>query len=207
MRLRPADSRMGAMAVSIALLASIYVLLIHIPFVAPLTRIADDMDALRDDRARYAHVVASRPLLQKQLQAQAAHDSASGAFLAQDDTNAAAADLMQRMVDLVGNQAKSGPCEVVQKMPVPVQAKPGEPYRKVVVNMTLRCFIEPLTAVLHGIATSRPSLFVEDFNVGRTPMAKPADVDAPLDVQFSVAGYLRPAPAPAPAPAHEAVRR
>jgi general secretion pathway protein M len=193
MRLKPAESRVAALLLLLVTLVIGYFVLVHWWFVAPQLQIASDMDDLRDTEQRYAAAIAERPVLEKRIAALSAGQTDSNAFLPEDDPNAAAAGLMQRVVDVAAAHQSTGPCEVVQKMPVPGQDKAGDPYRKVTVNISLRCYVEPMAAVLHDLENGMPYLFIEDFSAYRNPMAARSAVSTPLDVQFSVSGYVRQA--------------
>ncbi|MBM7123739.1 type II secretion system protein GspM, partial [Dyella kyungheensis] len=92
--------------------------LLHWWFVAPLQSIRAEMDDLRDTHARYAAAIAEKPQLQQRIAAMGAGQAASHAFLPEDDSNAAAAGLMQRVVDAVAAHPQGGACDVTQKMPV-----------------------------------------------------------------------------------------
>jgi general secretion pathway protein M len=204
------DSRIAAIALLLLAVLLAYFVLLHWWFVAPLQRIHGEMADLRDTHSRYAAVIAEKPALQKRIAALGAGQAASSAFLAADDPNTAAADLMQRVVDVVGSKAGGGSCVVSQKMPLPNQpASTGEPYRKAAVSISLSCDIEPLAAVLQSLEQGTPYLFIDDLSIYRNPVAAQQNHAAPLEVQFTLSGYVRPArgaaaPVPASAPAGDA---
>lgn len=191
MRLSPVQSRLAAVLVLIVVLALAYLLLVHWWFVAPQQSIASDMDDARDTHARYAAAIAERPALEKRLAELSQSQTDSSAFLPGDDANAAGAGLMQHVVTVAESHRDSGPCDVVQKMPVPGQTKDGDPYVKVTVNISLRCGMQPLAAVLHDLEQGTPYLFVEDFSAYRNPVAAKAATAAPLETQFTLSGYIR----------------
>ncbi|MET0935381.1 MAG: type II secretion system protein GspM [Luteibacter sp.] len=188
--MKPAESRIAAILLLVAAVTIGYFALVHWWFVAPQLAIADEMDDLRDTQRRYAAAIAERPQLEKRLATLEQGQTRSDAFLAGDDTNAAAAGLMQRIVDVAAAHREDGACDVVQKMPVPSQEKAGDPYRKVTVNISLRCQVQPMTAVLHDIEETTPYLFIEDFSIYRNPVAARAGAAAPMEVQFTVSGYI-----------------
>ncbi len=192
--LSPRDSRLAALGLLLLALLLAYVLLLHWWFVAPLLRIHGEMADLRDTHSRYAAVIAEKPALQERIAALGAGQAASSAFLAADDPNTAAADLMQRVVDVVGSTSGGGSCVVSQKMPLPSPPpSAGEPYRKAAVSISLSCDIEPLAAVLQSLEQGTPYLFIDDLSIYRNPVAAQQDGAAPLEVQFTLSGYVRPA--------------
>ncbi|KJV35446.1 type II secretion system protein GspM [Luteibacter yeojuensis] len=192
-KMKPGESRIAALLLLLVVLVVGYFLFIHWWFVAPQLAMGDEMDDLRDTQRRYAAAIAERPQLEKRLTSVEQGQTRSDAFLAGDDTNAAAAGLMQRIVDVAAAHKEDGACDVVQKMPVPAQEKAGDPYRKVTVNISLRCQMQPMAAVLHDIEDEAPYLFVEDFSIYRNPVAARNGGNAPLEVQFTVSGYIHAA--------------
>jgi general secretion pathway protein M len=198
--LGPRDSRLAAIALLLLTLLLAYFVLLHWWFVAPLQQVRSEMADLRDMHSRYAAAVAEKPALQRRIAMLGAGQAASSAFLAANDPNAATADLMQRVVDVVASHAAGSRCVVSQKMPLPnPPVNPGEPYRKAAVSISLSCDVEPLAAVLQALEQGTPYLFVDDLSIYRNPVAAQQDQAAPLEVQFSLSGYVRPARgAPAP---------
>ncbi|GAB2553808.1 type II secretion system protein GspM [Rhodanobacter koreensis] len=198
--LNPRDSRIAAILLLLLTLLLAYFVLLHWWFVAPLRQINGEMSDLRDTQSRYAAAIAEKPALQQRLAALGAGQAASSAFLADDDPNTAAADLMQRVVDVVGNSTHGGSCEVSQKMPLPSPpATPGEPYRKAAVSINLSCDIESLASVLHELEQGIPYVFIDDLSIYRNPVAAQQNRGAPLEVQFTLSGYLRPSHGSPPA--------
>jgi general secretion pathway protein M len=192
-QLKPRDSRIAAIGLLLLVLLVGYFVLLHWWFVAPLQQVRSDMDDLRDTHSRYAAAIAEKPALQQRIAALGAGQAASSAFLAEDDPNTAAADLMQRVVDVVGTSTQGGSCVVSQKMPMPnPPATPGEPYRKAAVSISLSCDIQPLATVLQALEQGTPYLFIDDLSIYRNPVAAQQSNAAPLEVQFTLSGYVRP---------------
>ncbi|MBB6189395.1 type II secretion system protein GspM [Rhodanobacter sp. MP7CTX1] len=199
-RLNSRDSRIAAIALLLLVLVLGYFLLLHWWFVAPLQQIRSEMVDLRDTHSRYAAAIAEKPALQQRIAALGAGQAASSAFLAEDDPNTAAADLMQRVVDVVGTSTHGGSCVVSQKMPMPnPPATAGEPYHKAAVSISLSCDIEPLATVLQALEQGTPYLFIDDLSIYRNPVAAQQSNVAPLEVQFTLSGYVRPPHAASPA--------
>ena len=99
---------------------------------------------------------------------------------------------MQRVVDDAAAHAQEGSCEVSQKMPVSnPSVTPGDPYRKVVVSISLHCDMQPLIGLLYTLEKGNPYLFVQDFSVYRNPLLNMQKTGAaPLEVQFTLGGYV-----------------
>ncbi|WP_266171025.1 type II secretion system protein GspM [Dyella subtropica] len=204
--LKPRESRIAAILLLLLALVIAYFLLLHWWFVSPLLNVHAQMADLRDTQARFASAIAEKPELQKRIAALGQGQAANSAFLSEDDPNAAGAGLMQHVVDVVAAHPDGGNCEVSQKMPVPnPPTADGEPYRKVAVSISLRCDMQPLAAVLHDLEQGTPYLFVDDLSIYRNPVAAQQASAPPLEVQFTLSGYVRQArpgaPGLAPAPA------
>ena len=191
--LKPRQSRIAAIVLLLLAVVLAYFVLVHWWFVAPLNQIGNEMSQLRDTQSRYAAAIAEKPALQRRLAAMGAGQAASDAFLAAADPNNAAADLMQQVVNVVARTTQGGRCVVSQKMPLPAPPTvPGEPYRKAAVSISLSCDIEPLAAVLQALEQGTPYLFVDDLSIYRNPVAAQHHQSAPLEVQFTLSGYVRP---------------
>jgi general secretion pathway protein M len=190
--MKPMESRVAAIGLLLLVVVFAYFALLHWWFIATLHDIASQMDDLRNTQSRYAAAIAEKPQLEKRL-ADLGHDSADNStFLPETDPNAAAAGLMQRVVDDAAAHSQEGSCEVSQKMPVPNPATtPGDPYRKVVVSISLHCDMQPLIGLLYTLEKGKPYLFVQDFSVYRNPLLNMQKTGAaPLEVQFTLAGYV-----------------
>ncbi|TAL85295.1 MAG: general secretion pathway protein GspM [Rhodanobacter sp.] len=203
--LNPRDSRLVAIGLLLLVLTLGYFVLLHWWFVVPMQQVSAEMADLRDTQSRYAAAIAEKPALQRRIAALGAGQAASSAFLPDDDPNTAAADLMQRVVDVVGANTRGGHCLVNQKMPMPnPPAAPGEPYRKAAVSINLSCDIEPLAEVLHALEQGTPYLFIDDLSIYRNPVLAQQQHVAPLAVQLTLSGYVRPSHATTSSPAASA---
>jgi general secretion pathway protein M len=201
--LKPAESRVAAVLLLLVALALAYLVLLHWWFVAPLLRIDGAMDDLRATQARYAAAIAEQPQLEKRLAELGQGQADSSAFLPEREPSAAAAGLMQRVVDDAAAHAQDGSCEVTQKMPVPNPPNAHDgPYRRVAVSISLRCGMRPLVDLLYTLERGTPYLFVSDFSLYRSPVAAVRQTGGSLlEVQFTLSGYVRgAAPAGATAP-------
>lgn len=186
----PLESRLTALVLALLVLALAYFLLMHWWFVVPLQKIDDQMQSLRDNRQRYATIVAQRDMLNQRLASLSRGRADSSAFLSGNDPNAATASLMQRIVNVVTTHADLGPCKVTQKMPVPAHEAGNAPYRKVSANINMRCGMQPLTAVLYDLAHGKPYLFIDNFNAYRNPRPDKNGATQPLNVQMTLSGYM-----------------
>ncbi|RMT38873.1 proteinral secretion pathway protein M [Pseudomonas syringae pv. solidagae] len=116
---RPLTSRerRGAALMILALVLCLaYWLLIDSWFAGPLRDINEQTDQLREQQQRYAGLLQQGDSLREQLE-QARRDPASStSLLPGEDPSAVAADLMQRIADLISSQASTGGgCELTQR--------------------------------------------------------------------------------------------
>lgn len=194
---RPLTSRerRGAALIVLALvLCAGYWLLIDSWFAGPLRDINAQADQLREQQQRYAGLLSQGDILKKQLE-QAKNDPASStSLLPGDDPSAVAADLMQRVADLISSHASTGGgCSLTQRMPITPEQDGAEPYRQVKVSLTLECAIEPLTAILHELEYQRPFLFVDEMSIRRGADAPLKGGAGKLVAHLLVRSYLQPA--------------
>ncbi|MGV6395395.1 type II secretion system protein GspM [Pseudomonas caspiana] len=194
---RPLTSRerRGAALIVLALvLCAGYWLLIDSWFAGPLRDINAQADQLREQQQRYAGLLSQGDALKQQLE-QARNDPASStSLLPGDDPSAVAADLMQRVADLISSHAGTGGgCSLTQRMPITPEQDGAEPYRQVKVSLTLECAIEPLTAILHELEYQRPFLFVDEMSIRRGADAPLKGGARKLVAHLLVRGYLQPA--------------
>lgn len=194
--IRADRDRWLALALLLAVLGLFYLLVLHPLVVAPLretdARIAD----LQTRDARLRALLAQRPQLQQRL---AALDAQGGSgFLAEPTAELAAAALIQQLEQVVGDaSAASRGCAIVNRTPLGDDAQGGR-YRKVTVQVRLRCGNAETLAVLHALESARPWLFVDALNItAQRYFAVPGSAqpqEGGLDVGFNLSGYLRPTP-------------
>ncbi len=192
MQLRPVESRVLALLLTLLVLALGYFALLHWWFVAPQLEMSAQIEQLRADQQRYAGVLAQRKGLEARLARMQKGQASNGALLPESDPSTASANLMQHVVDVANAHTALGPCSVVQKMPVQTDQGKG-PYRKVTVNINLSCGMHALSAVLYDLEQNTPYLFIDNFSAYRSPVRDASGSLQPLQVQFSLSGYLRQA--------------
>ena len=87
-------------------------------------------------------------------------------------------------------------CAITNRAPLTGEPPPGR-YRRVTVQVRLRCGNAETLAVLHALESARPYLFVDVVNItAQRYFAIPGNnlpQEGGLDVSFDLYGYLRPA--------------
>lgn len=187
--LTPGQSRLAAIVLALVALAIVYFLFLHWWFVAPLMSVDGQMHDLQTIHAKYAAAIAEQPLLEKRVAHLERGGATVGAFLAASDPSTAAANLIQRVTDVVAAHAHEGSgCNMPSKMPIE-QDSANEAFRRVSVSITLDCGSQPLAAVLHDFDRGLPYLFVDNLTMARSPSGR-------LQAQLTLSGYLRPVALP-----------
>jgi general secretion pathway protein M len=189
-----------ALALLLAVLGLLYLLVLHPLFVAPLRETDARIQELQARDARLRGLLAQRAEVERRL---AALDAQGGAgFLAEPTAELAAATLIQQLEQVVVDaSAGSRGCAIVNRTPLGDEAQAGR-YRKVAVQVRLRCGNAETLAVLHALESARPWLFVDALSItAQRFFAVPGSAQPQqggLDVGFTLYGYLRPAAGGAP---------
>ena len=189
-----------AVALLLAVLGLLYLLVLQPLFVAPLRETDARIQELQARDARLRGLLAQRAEVERRL---AALDAQGGAgFLAEPTAELAAAALIQQLEQVVVDaSAGSRGCAIVNRTPLGDEAQGGR-YRKVAVQVRLRCGNAETLAVLHALESARPWLFVDALSItAQRFFAVPGSAQPQqggLDVGFTLYGYLRPAAGGAP---------
>lgn len=197
---RAERDRLLSLALLLAVLSLVYLLVVHPLFTQPLraadARIAD----LRDRDARVRALLAQAPEIDKRLAEMEARGSAAG-FLLEPTTELATAALIQQLERVVGEVSPGNQgCAITNRAPFGGEASPSR-FRRVTVQVRLRCGNAETLGVLHALEAARPYLFVDALNISSQryfaiPGNNPPQ-EGGLDVSFDLYGYLRPVPAAA----------
>jgi general secretion pathway protein M len=196
MRLIPETRNRRFLAVVLALIVAlvIYLIGVHWWFVAPHEAVADQIQDLREQQQRFSQIAAQRALIEKRLGDVRAFEQNNQAFLTDNDSNSAFSDLTQRLKQFIGARVKDeSRCSIVSNS----NFKGGEEetYRRVTIQVRMRCSLEPFAGILYDLENSNPYLFVDQMMIYRqqagyvAPGAKPPPT--PLDIRFNLSGYLR----------------
>lgn len=185
-----------ALALLLAVLGLVYLLVLHPLFTVPLRAADARIEELRGRDARVRGLLRQAPAIRERLASQDARGDASG-FLAEPTAELAAAALIQQLETVVGEASPGNRgCAIANRAPLSGEPPPG-PYRRVTVQVRLRCGNAETLAVLHRIESARPYLFVDNLSVTAQRYfavpGSPSPQEGGLDVGFDLYGYLRPA--------------
>ena len=191
----PRNGRFLAIVLLLIVVLLVYLVGVHWWFVAPHAAIAEQIGDLREQQQRFSQIASQRPLIEKRLAEVRAFEQNNQAFLADTDANSAFSDLTQRLKTAISARVKEeSRCSIVSNS----NFKGGEEetYRRVTIQVRMRCALEPFAGILYDLENSNPYLFVDQVMIYRqqagyvAPGAKAAPVTA-LDIRFNLSGYLR----------------
>jgi general secretion pathway protein M len=194
------------LALGLLLLAILlaYLLLLHPWWTVPLLDTQARIDTLQQRELRQRMQLRQAPDIARRLQQVRAAEARRPGFLAEGTTELATASLVQRLESVV-LQASPGnrSCAITNRSPMSDDTASKARFRKVTVQVRLRCGTPQLATVLHSLETGTPRLFVDNLNVlaQRYFFVPGQDQQAGgLDISFDLYGYLRPiSPAGTPA--------
>lgn len=172
----------------------VYLIFFHWWFVSPQLDIAAQMADLRERQASFAQTSQQGPLIDKRIKEIRAAEQTNQAFLTDTDPNAAFSDLTQRLKQIISQRVKDeSRCSIVSNS----NFKGGEEelYRRVTIQVRMRCALEPFAGILYDLENSNPYLFVDQLMIYRQQAGYvPPGGKAPptsLDIRFNLSGYLR----------------
>ena len=185
-----------ALGLLLATVGLLYLLIVHPWFTRPLHEADARIAELQERDARVRALLMQAPQIRQRLAGLEARGSASG-FLAEPTAELATAALIQQLERVVqevspGNRG----CAITNRAPLAGESASGR-YRRVTVQVRLRCGNAETLAVLHALESARPYLFVDAVNItAQRYFAIPGNnqpQEGGLDVAFDLYGYLRPA--------------
>jgi general secretion pathway protein M len=199
--IRPAEAvdrrdRWLALGLLLAVLAVAYAILVHPWWTVPMLEAGARVESLQQRELRQRMQLQQAPQVAQRLGQVRAQQGARPGFLPQSNPQLATAGLIQRLETVVAEASPGNrSCAITNRSPL----DPGtrERYRRVVVQVRLRCGTPQLATVLHSLESGAPRLFIDNLNIlaqrmyfdpGRgTPSASGG-----LDVSFDLYGYLAP---------------
>ena len=185
-----------ALGLLAAVVALLYLAVVHPMFTRPLQEADARIEALRERDARVRGLLAQQPQIEQRL-AQVDARGVAGGFLAEPTTELATAALIQRLERVIEEVTPgSRGCAITNRAPMSGEPPPGR-YRQVAVTVRLRCGNAETLAVLHALESSRPYLFVDALSITAQRYFAVPGAATPqqggLDVSFQLYGNLLPA--------------
>ena len=207
MRLMP-DAKHGRLLAVVLLLIALllgYLGGVHWWFVAPILKSRAEMIELRDEEARFRAIARQRDAIRDALGEVRAFEAGNPGFLVEANFDLAASALILRLQEQIDLLQAGERCALVSRTPFRGQgggsgrndAESDLPFEKVTIKVRMRCEMEHLGPLLHGLESGSPQLFVSELTItGRRgtplPQGRPgAAQQGYLDVAFDLYGYLR----------------
>lgn len=172
-----------------------YLLVLRPLFAEPLAEVEARISDLQVRNARLRSLLLLRPQIEKRL---ADLDAEGSGFLPQPSAELATAALVQQLEQVVSESSPGGRgCAIVNREPL-ADDRQQERYRRVTVQVRLRCGNAETLKVLHALESARPYVFVDDLQITAQRYFAVPGSDQPqeggLDVGFNLYGYVLPFP-------------
>lgn len=185
------NSRLTAILLFVIAVIMVYLLGFHW-FIVKHLDYGTEISELSDQLARFQRVAAQKPQYESLLQGLESRKSDESLFLAEGDFNEAAAEMSERLGQMITTQAEDT-CQIVSRQPV--RPRVQERFQKVTVNVRMRCGIEDLKKVLYSLETRVPLVIADEVTVIKPRSRRRANrqgKEAPtaLDIRFNMSGYL-----------------
>lgn len=187
------SNRLTAILLFVIVLLLVYLLCFHW-FILQHREYGSEISDLSQQLGRFQRVAAQRSLYEEQLQSLQNRKSDENLFLEGSDFNEAAAGMSERLSKMISTQADES-CQIVSRQPV--KPRVHERFKKVTVNVRMRCNIEDLKKVLHALETGVPMVIADEVTVikprsrRRARKNQPVPAQNTLDIRFNMSGYLR----------------
>ena len=185
------NNRLTAVLLFVITIIVLYLLCFHW-FIMRHLEYGNEISELSTQLGRFEQVAAQRPEYESLLQSLDNRESNENLFLEGGDFNEAAAEMSERLSQMINTQAEDT-CQIVSRQPV--RPRVQERFQKVTVNVRMRCGIEDLKKVLYMLETSVPMVLTEELTVikpraRRRTNSPAAQAQTALDIRFNMSGYL-----------------
>ncbi|MCC7096570.1 MAG: general secretion pathway protein GspM [Thermomonas sp.] len=191
---RVEPNRWSALLLLLGVLGVSYLLVLQPLFATPLAEVEARIGELQVRNARLRSLLLLRPQIERRL---ADLNAQGNSFLPQPSAELATAALVQQLEQVVGEASPGGRgCAIVNREPLADERSLQEPYKRVTVQVRLRCGNAETFKVLHALESARPYVFVDQLQItAQRYFAVPGSVEPQeggLDVSFNLYGYVLP---------------
>ena len=185
------SNRRAAILLFVITVILVYLLCFHW-FIVRHRDYGTEISDLSVQLGRYQRVAAQKTQYESMLQDLENRQSDESLFLEGGDFNEAAAEMSERLGQMINTQAEDT-CQIVSRQPV--RPRVQERFQKVTVNVRMRCGIEDLKKVLYALETSVPMVIADEVTVIKPRTRRRAKNQAnpartTLDIRFNMSGYL-----------------
>ena len=187
--------RWTALAILAGVLLLAYLVLVHPWWTVPMLDLDARIESLQQRELRARAQLQQAPEVRKRLDAVRAQASRTPGFMEQATAELATAALVQRLETAVRDASPGNrSCAITNRSPMDEQRP--QRFRRVVVNVCLRCGSPELAAVMHSLEGGSPRLFIDNVNILAQRFyfsAAQGQQSGGLDVSFDLYGFLPPA--------------
>lgn len=188
------SNRLTAVLLFVIVLILVYLLCFH-GFILRHIEYGSEISDLSEQLGRFERVAAQKHTYESMLQGLENRKSDENLFLEGGDFNEAAAEMSERLGQMINIQAE-GACQIVSRQPV--RPRVQERFEKVTVNVRMRCGIEDFEKVLYSLETSVPMVIADEVTIikprsrrRRGSTSSTTAENPSLDIRFNMSGYLR----------------
>jgi len=185
------NNRLAAILLLVIVLILVYMLCFHW-FIVKQIDYGTEISELSAQLGRYQRVAEQKSQYESLLEDLNARRPDQSLFLEGEDFNEAAAEMSERLGQMINTQAEET-CQIVSRQPV--RPRVQERYQKVTVNVRMRCGIEDFRKIMYSLETSVPMVIADELTVIK-PRARrrsnnnSANQRNALDIRFNMSGYL-----------------
>ncbi len=185
------NNRLAAILLFVIAVILVYLLCFHW-FIVRQRDYGTEISELSGQLSRFQRVAAQKTQYEALLQALENRKSDESLFLEEGDFNEAAAEMSERLSQMISTQAEDT-CQIVSRQPV--RPRVQERFQKVTVNVRMRCGIEDLKKILFLLETSIPMVIADEVTVIKPRSRRRTNNQAKmaptaLDIRFNMSGYL-----------------
>ena len=185
------SNRLAAILLFVITVMLVYLLCFHW-FIVRHLDYGTEISELSVQLGRFQRVAAQKTLYESALLDLENRKSDESLFLEGGDFNEAAAEMSERLGQMINTQAEDT-CQIVSRQPV--RPRVQERFQRVTVNVRMRCGIEDLKKVLYSLETNVPMVIADEVTVIKPRARRRANKNAgpaqtTLDIRFNMSGYL-----------------
>jgi general secretion pathway protein M len=179
--------RLAALGLLLAVPALVYGAVV-LPIGAHIAGLEGEATSLEDTLHRYQRIAGERAQLAALVRKAEEEQPDTALYLDGSSDALAAAQLQERLKQIV--KASGGTVDSVRVL----ESAPEGPYRRVSVQLLIETRVAGLRALLYGVETGKPYLFVKSITVTNIAGVRPDSAMADsgdLDVRLEIFGYRK----------------
>jgi len=183
------NNRLAAILLFVIVVILVYLVAFHW-FILRHIEYSNEISDLSGQLGRFERVAAEKEHYESLLESLENRKSDENLFLEGRNFNEAAAEMSERLGQMIDLQAEDT-CQIVSRQPVKPRVQ--ERFEKVTVNVRMRCGIEDFEKVLYTLETTVPMVIADEVTIIK-PRTRRRTNDLSstdsLDIRFNMSGYL-----------------